>query len=43
VHLLKDVTKDDADNLIYDNMMDVPDGEDPTTILAGGQIKIHKK
>ena len=35
--------KDDNDRLIYDNMLEVPEGEDPTTILMGGKIQIHKK
>ena len=32
-----------TDELIYDNQMDVPDDADPTTVLGGGSIVIHKK
>jgi hypothetical protein len=30
-------------NFVYDNMLDAPDGDDPTTILGGGNIHIQKK
>ncbi|MDP2661947.1 MAG: hypothetical protein Q8R28_14570 [Dehalococcoidia bacterium] len=32
-----------ADNVVYDNQMDAADGADPTTVIGGGQIVIHKK
>ena len=28
--------------VVYDNLLDAPDSSDPTTVLGGGQIKIHK-
>jgi hypothetical protein len=28
--------------LVYDNQMNAPDNADPTTVLGGGQIVIHK-
>ena len=31
------------DEILYDNKMDAPDGDDPTTELRGGNIVIHKK
>jgi hypothetical protein len=27
---------------VYDNLLDAPDSEDPTTVLGGGSIVIHK-
>lgn len=30
------------ETLVYDNQIEDPDDEDPTTIIGGGQIKIHK-
>ena len=30
-------------NIVYDNEMGVVDGTDPTTVIGGGQIVIHKK
>ena len=35
--------KDAADNIVYDNQIDAVDGADPTTVIGGGQIVIHKK
>ncbi|MBU2008954.1 MAG: hypothetical protein KJ624_03775 [Chloroflexi bacterium] len=35
--------KDAADNVVYDNHMDALDDADPTTVIGGGQIVIHKK
>jgi hypothetical protein len=32
-----------ADNIVYDNQIDAVDGADPTTVIGGGQIVIHKK
>jgi len=32
-----------TDDLVYDNQLDAPDDEDPTTALAGGSIVIHKE
>ena len=32
-----------ADNVVYDNQIDAADGADPTTVIGGGQIVIHKK
>jgi hypothetical protein len=29
-------------NLVYDNLLDAPDTADPTTVLGGGSIIIHK-
>jgi hypothetical protein len=34
--------KDDNDVIVYDNLIGADDDADPTTILGGGQIKIHK-
>lgn len=34
---------DPSDNtLVYDNQLNAPDGSDPTTLLGGGSIVIHK-
>ncbi|MFH1100957.1 MAG: PKD domain-containing protein [Methanobacteriota archaeon] len=35
--------KDNNDVIIYDNNIGLPDDGNPTTILGGGQITIHKK
>ena len=35
--------KDNDDEVIYDNQLDDSEDDDPTTEIAGGQIKIHKK
>lgn len=35
--------KDQANLLIYDNNIGEEEGAEPTTVLGGGQIKIHKK
>jgi hypothetical protein len=32
----------DTDLIVYDNLLGADDDADPTTILGGGQIKIHK-
>ncbi|MGE0887026.1 MAG: PKD domain-containing protein [Blastocatellales bacterium] len=32
----------DAGGLVYDNQMNAPDSNDPTTVLGGGSIVIHK-
>jgi hypothetical protein len=34
--------KTDNDKIVYDNLMDAPDDADPTTLLGGGSIVIHK-
>jgi hypothetical protein len=34
--------KDQSDLIVYDNNMGLPDGGNPTTVLGGGQITIHK-
>jgi PKD repeat protein len=34
--------KDNSDNLVYDNQLDLPDDGSLTTLLGGGSIKIHK-
>jgi len=31
----------DANGLIYDNQLNAPDSDDPTTVLGGGSIVIH--
>jgi uncharacterized delta-60 repeat protein len=31
----------DSNGLVYDNQLNAPDGDDPTTILGGGNIVIH--
>jgi hypothetical protein len=31
-----------TDELIYDNQLDAPEDADPTTLLGGGSIVIHK-
>ena len=33
---------DTTGNIVYDNMMNAPDTSDPTTVLGGGNIEIHK-
>ncbi len=33
---------DTAGNIVYDNMMNAPETSDPTTVLGGGNIEIHK-
>ena len=33
---------DSNSNLVYDNLLDAPDSANPTTILGGGNIVIHK-
>lgn len=32
----------DSDGLIYDNQLNAPDADDPTTVLGGGSIVIHR-
>jgi len=32
-----------SDAIVYDNMLDVEDDEDPTTEIQGGSITIHKE
>jgi hypothetical protein len=32
-----------SDSLLYDNQRDADDGDDPTTLLTGGSIVIHKQ
>jgi PKD repeat protein len=32
----------DGGNVVYDNQMDAADDVDPTTVIGGGSIKIHK-
>jgi probable HAF family extracellular repeat protein len=32
----------DGSGLVYDNQLDAPDTDDPTTVLGGGSIVIHK-
>jgi hypothetical protein len=32
----------DDSGLVYDNQMNAPDTADPTTVLGGGSIQIHK-
>ena len=32
-----------TDTIIYDNMIDAEDGAEPSTIIGGGNIKIHKE
>jgi hypothetical protein len=32
----------DGGGLVYDNQMNDPDSNDPTTVLGGGSIVIHK-
>ena len=32
----------DAGGLVYDNQLNVPDSDDPTTALGGGSIQIHR-
>jgi hypothetical protein len=34
--------KNNNDNIIYDNQINVPDDADPTTVIGGGSIIIHK-
>ncbi|UGV41962.1 PKD domain-containing protein [Methanococcoides orientis] len=34
--------KDDGDAVVYDNMLGADEGEDPTTAIGGGAIKIHQ-
>ena len=34
--------KDNNNEVIYDNEIDVEEDEDPTTEIGGGNIKIHK-
>ncbi|MBN1280156.1 MAG: hypothetical protein JXA00_00750 [Candidatus Thermoplasmatota archaeon] len=34
--------KDNGDLIVFDNNIGLPDGGDPSTALAGGQITIHK-
>ena len=34
--------RDAGDGIVYDNQMSAPDDADPTTILGGGSIVIHK-
>jgi hypothetical protein len=35
--------KDNGDALVYDNETGTPENDDPTTVLGGGNIKIHRK
>jgi hypothetical protein len=30
-------------NILYDNQMDVPDDAEPTTVVGGGNIVIHRE
>jgi hypothetical protein len=32
----------DGGGLVYDNQVNVPDTADPTTVIGGGSIVIHK-
>ena len=32
----------DTNKLVYDNLLNEPDDADPTTVIGGGNIKIHK-
>ncbi len=32
----------DSEGTVYDNNLGAEDGEDPTTVIAGGSIIIHK-
>jgi hypothetical protein len=34
--------KDNGDAIVYDNQMDAADDADPTTVIGGGSIVIHK-
>jgi hypothetical protein len=34
---------DHGDDVVYDNQLNAPGGADPTTVLGGGSIVIHKK
>lgn len=34
--------RSNGDGLVYDNQMNTPDNADPTTVLGGGSIVIHK-
>ncbi|HEX5886565.1 MAG TPA: PKD domain-containing protein [Pyrinomonadaceae bacterium] len=36
------IWRDDDFLLIYDNQLNAPDGDDPTTVLGGGSIVIHQ-
>jgi hypothetical protein len=33
--------RSDSGGLVYDNQMNDPDSNDPTTVLGGGSIVIH--
>jgi len=35
--------KDNNDTIIYDNQLAAPDDSDPTTVIGGGSIVIHKQ
>ncbi|MGH9801300.1 MAG: hypothetical protein ACRD82_13115, partial [Blastocatellia bacterium] len=32
----------DGGGLVYDNQLNAPDSDDPTTVLGGGSIVIHR-
>jgi hypothetical protein len=34
--------RDNGEAIVYDNQMDAPDDADPTTVIGGGSIVIHK-
>jgi PKD repeat protein len=35
--------KDNNDTIVYDNLLAAPDDSDPTTVIGGGSIVIHKQ
>ena len=39
IHIMNVITN----NIIYDNNLGDPEDGDPTTIIGGGQIKIHRR